>query len=804
MVLTNGKVFILNTKDLSYVFHVDETGLLLHDYFGQHIEIENYDIKAISQKNTILKGTATIYKEEVNPNLSMDFALTEFSFPHKGDYKSTPILLKNKENGYVFDFNYEGYEMNAEFKNESELPTPRDPDEELVIHLREKHSNVRVDIRFLVFTESNVIARNMTIVNEGEADLEVLKALSLQLDMFNNHYEVTHFTGGWASEMHEDTLPIQPGRIVHESRTGFSSQKDNPLFVIRNSNSSLDYGEVMIFNLMYSGNHINEIELNTYGILRVMSGISPFCFNYQLKKGESFETPYAVFTYSNKGVNGARHNMHNFVNNHVVNPEFKEVVRPVVINNWEATNFKFNESRAVKIAKSAHKYGAELFVLDDGWFSTRNSDTEGLGDYDVNKKKLPHGLSGLAKKINKLGMKFGLWFEPEAVNPKSKLYKAHPEWAIKNVSSEPSLGRHELLLDLSKREVQDYIIENVSNILSNANIEYVKWDMNRHMSDIPSNEYVGEFFHRYILGLYRVMDILMKKFPKVLFEGCGSGGNRFDLGILYYFPQIWASDDTDAFERLRMQYNYSYGYPLSTISNHVSSTPNQQSLREIPINTRFNVAMFGVFGYELVFKELNKTEKLRAKQLIEVYKSHREMFQFGEFTALESNDNSFRWQVVSKDKKHAVLGIYYILQEINPKDTFITVKGLKEGKYSISGLGLEHDIREFGSSVNMITPFYVNPKGAIVALASHFIKMPADKDDYLVHSSELESNGIKLNPQWSASGINENVRVMRDFSSRLYLIDYIEENKPSLEEKVDPEPEQPEEIKTDLEPEIEQ
>jgi len=775
MVLTNGKVFIINTKDNSYVFHVDETGLLLHDYFGQHIEIDNYDIKAISQKNTILKGTTTIYKEDVNPNLSMDVTLLEFSFPHKGDYRSTPILLKNNANGYVFDFNYEGYEVNSEVKIESELPTPRDPDEELIIHLREKHSNVRVDIRFLVFFDSNVIARNITIVNEGSEELEVLKALSLQLDMFNNNYTVTHFTGGWASEMHENTTSIKPGRIVHESRTGFSSHKDNPLFVIRSGTSSLDNGEVMIFNLMYSGNHINEIELNTYGLLRVMSGISPFCFDYKLDKGQSLETPYAVFTYSNRGVNAARNNMHNFVNNHVVNPEFKEVVRPVVINNWEATNFKFNESRVMKIAKHAKPFGAELFVLDDGWFSTRNSDTEGLGDYDVNKKKLPHGLSGLAKKINKLGMKFGLWFEPEAVNPKSKLYKAHPEWAIKNSSVEPSLGRHELLLDLSKKEVQDYIIENVSSILSGANIEYVKWDVNRHISDIPNNEYVGEFFHKYILGLYRVMNILVKKFPKILFEGCASGGNRFDLGILYYFPQIWASDDTDAFERMRIQYNYSYGYPLSCISNHISSTPNQQTLREISINTRFNVAMFGVMGYELVFDELNKNEKLRTKQLIEVYKSHREMFQYGEFTALESNDHSIRWQITSKDKKHAVVGVYYILQEINPQETFLSVKGLKEGKYTISGLGLEHDIREFGSSINMITPFYVSPKGKLVAIASHFIKMPADKDEYKVHSSELSSNGIKLNPQWSASGINENVRVMGDMSSRLYLIDIIEE-----------------------------
>ena len=775
MVITNNNVFILNTKDLFYVFHVDETGLLLHDYFGRRIEIDNFDISAIKQKITCPKGTTVIYKEKVNPNLSMDMTLLEFSFPHKGDYRATPILLKNDENGYVFDFEYEGYDIKEKHQLDSELPTPYDFDDELIVHLVEKHSNVRVDIRFLVFEESNTFARNMVITNKGDTPIEVLKALSLQLDMLNNNYYAAHFTGGWASEMHEDHAELKPGKLSHESLTGFSSHKTNPLFLIRERNSSLDNGEVFIFNLMYSGNHINEIELNTYGLLRVTSGISPFCFNYKLNKDESFETPYAVFTYSNRGVNGARHNMHDFVNNHVANPAFKEVVRPVVINNWEGTTFRFNESKLLDLAKNAKKHGAELFVLDDGWFSNRNDDFHGLGDYDINKKKLPHGLDGLAKRINKLGLKFGLWFEPESVNQESKLYAEHPEWAIINKGSEPALGRHQLLLDLTKREVQDYIIKNASNILENANIEYVKWDMNRHMSDIPSTEYNGEFYHRYILGLYRIMRELIEKFPHVLFEGCASGGNRFDLGILRYFPQIWASDNTDAIDRLRMQYSYSYGYPLSTLSNHISSVPNQQSLRETAINTRFNVAMFGVLGYELVFKELNKFDKEVTDQMIDAYKKYRDVFQFGEFTALESNDHTNRWQVISKDRTKAVVAIFCLLQEINPKDTFITVKGLEEGKYQVTGLGLEHDIREFGNLINMITPFYVNPKGKLVSFLANFKRMPADIDKFEVDSSLLDSNGIKLNPQWSASGINENVRAMRDFSSRLYLIEKVKD-----------------------------
>ena len=675
----------------------------------------------------------------------------------------------------MFDFEYSGYDLKENHKLESELPTPYDFNDELIIHFVEKSSKVRVDVRFLVFENSNVFARNMVIVNEGEAPIEVLKALSLQLDMLNNNYYSTHFTGGWASEMHEDMVDIKPGKIAHESLTGFSSHKTNPLFLIRERGSSLDSGEVFIFNLMYSGNHINEVELNTYGLLRVTNGISPFCFDYKLNSGDSFETPYAVFTYSKKGVNPARHNMHDFVNNHVANPAFKEAVRPVVINNWEGTTFKFNERKVLNIAKAAKKHGAELFVLDDGWFSTRNDDFHGLGDYDINKKKLPHGLDGLAKKVNKLGMKFGLWFEPESINEQSKLYETHPEWAIKNDSTEPSLGRHQLLLDLSKKEVQDYIIENMSHIFDTANIEYVKWDMNRHMSDIPSTPYNGEFYHRYILGLYRVMRELTDKYPKVLFEGCASGGNRFDLGILRYFPQIWASDNTDAIDRLRMQYSYLYGYPLSTLSNHISSVPNQQTLRETSMASRFNVAMFGVLGYELVFAEQNKFDKQIADLFIDNYKNKRDIFQFGEFTALTSNDHTNRWQVVSKDRKHAVVSIFCLLQEINPKETFISVKGLEEGKYRVVGIGLDHDIREFGNLINMITPFYVNPKGKLVSFLANFIKLDKEIDEYEVHSSELDSNGIKLNPQWSASGINNKVRVLRDFSSRLYLIDKIED-----------------------------
>ena len=772
MTISNGEVFILNTQDLSYVFHVDKTGLILHDYFGQRIEIKDFDISAIKQKTSIMKGTSTIYKEEINDQLSMDNTLLEFSFPHKGDYRSTPILLKSDKSGYTFDFSYKKYEIKNSPLNNEELPAPHDHDEELVIYLEDSVNEIEIELHYVTFFDSNVIARNMVIINKGKTPVHVLKALSMQLDLINREFELKNFVGGWSNEMNEANQMLVPGRIVHESRTGFSSHKVNPLFLIKNKDASVDNGDVYIFNLIYSGNHISEVELSPYGLVRIQSGINPFCFDFELKENESFKSPYAVFTFSNKGINGARSNMHKFVNEHVIASRWKEALRPVVINNWEATYFKFNESKVINIAKKAKEYGAELFVLDDGWFSTRNDDSHGLGDYSINKKKLPSGLKGLAKKVNKLGMKFGLWFEPEAVNPQSDLYSVHPEWAIKSTKLNPSLSRHELLLNLSKVEVQDYIIENISKILDEAHIEYVKWDMNRHMSDLPDEENVGEFYHRYILGLYRVIRTLTEKYPHVLFEGCASGGNRFDLGILSYMPQIWSSDDTDAHERLSIQRGYLYGYPLSTISNHVSCSHNHQTLREISIDTRYSVASFGVLGYELNFSELNKFEKQRCKALIEVYKKYRDIFQYGEFYELHSSNGHIMWQVSNKEKTKCVVGEFASLQSMLPKESVLATHELDQNKfYTVNNVEVPHNIKEFGGLVNMILPIHVNPNGKIVDIASKFVTMPSEKDHYEVSGSALNGSGVILTPEWSATGINESVRILRDFGSRLYLIE---------------------------------
>ena len=773
MIKNNDNTFILETDELSYVFHVNNLGLLEHDYFGNKIALKDFDVSPIKIKQSTPRGTSTQYKVEEDENFSMDHALLEFSFPNKGDYRITPVLLKNKENGYVFDFSFDRYEIKKEITKLKGMPTPHDADDELVIYLVDKVAKVEIELHYLVFEKTNVIARNIVIKNNNNVELEILKALSYQLDLIQKNYQLVTYAGTWANEMQSQVNNLAVGTYVNESRTGNSSNRHNPLMVLREIYSSYEFGEVYGFNLVYSGNHLGEVELSPHGKVRVQAGINSFCFNVTLKENESFETPFAILSYSNKGLNGLMHNMHDFVNNNIINSNWNMVARPVVINNWEATYFKFNELKLLSIARNAKKYGAELFVLDDGWFSNRNDDKHGLGDYDVNKKKLPHGLNGLAKRINRMGLKFGLWFEPESVNEESKLYKAHPDWAIKNNNRVPSKGRNQLLLDLSKKEVQDYIIENVSKILSSANIEYVKWDMNRNMSDICFNKPEDNmFYHAYILGLYRVMEELTTRFPKVLFEGCASGGNRFDLGILSYFPQIWASDDTDAIERIYIQSGYYIGYPLSTISCHVSGTRSHQLLRKTPIDTRFNVAMFGVLGYELEFSELSKVDLDRAKILINFYKENRMTFQFGRFDVTSyPRDQILKWQVYNKEKDELILATFIKSITSNPREDVIKTKHLDNNSlYHIECLRPKHNIKRFGGLINYVLPVHVNPEGRFVDIVSNIIKMDGEVDNYVAYGSVFNNEGLIFVPRWSATGFNDDVRVLVDYDSRIYKI----------------------------------
>ena len=778
MIRVEEKYFFVETKSLSYVFHVNEEGILLHDHFGKQLEVGE-DKKFLGLKEAYPKGTSVILDNEKDPNFSLDNQLLEYSFANKGDFKEPALLMKNSR-GYTFDFRYDSYEIRKgeDIKFDESLPAPHHLDEELIVTLKEVSLDIKVELHYYVNNSYNVVVRNTVLINNTEENLVIEKIASMQFDVINKQFYLTSLNGSWIGEAHAKRQKIYPGIYIIDSKTGNSSAKHNPFFMIGVKEMTEDYGEGYSFNLMYSGNHQELLELNVHDHLHIQNGINPFMFEWTLKPGEKFITPYALLAYSDKGTNLLAHRMHNFINNCVVNENFTHRLRPILINNWEGTYFKFKESVLIKLAKKAAKVGIELFVLDDGWFGERNDELHGLGDYDVNKKKLPGGLTRLAKKINKLGMDFGLWFEPEGVNKFSKCYEQHPDWIIQTKGIKPSESRNQYLLDLSKKEVQDYIIENVTKTLKSANIKYVKWDMNRNMSDIGSDRYSpGEVFHRYILGLYRCMRELTTAFPDILFEGCASGGNRFDLGILRYFPQIWGSDNTDPYTRVDIQSGYYLGYPPSTVTGHVSHKTNHQMLRNTPYSSKFAVAAFTDLGYELKLDELSALELDGIKKQIEFYKAHRELLQFGNFYKVRDKyypGDDASWLVLSHDKKEAIISYFKGVTSIHTKETFLKGFELTEGKkYEVTVFGVEHDIKMFGSLINMVLPIHVNPEGHLVALISKHKGMGGEIEKYVVDGSIL-NDGLLLKSEWAGTGFNENVRVMGDFGARLYYVHQID------------------------------
>ena len=510
-------------------------------------------------------------------------------------------------------------------------------------------------------------------------------------------------------------------------------------------------------NLVYSGNHYASAQLSHQGLTRVMQGINPANLCVRLAPGEKFETPEAVLTCSDEGFGGLSERMHKFVLEHIVPEYWKDKERPVLYNSWEGCMFDFDQKRLLGLAKQAKGLGCELFVLDDGWFGARNNDKVGLGDYNVNTKKLPQGLAGLSAKVQKLGLQFGLWFEPESVNEDSDLYRAHPDWAL--TDGFPTItGRHQLLLDLTKQEVRDYIVENVTRILDTCGISYVKWDMNRH------SVAVGAKAHAYILGLYEVLRRIFEPRPYILLESCSSGGNRFDLGMLCYGPQVWASDNTDPISRLEIQGSLSYLYPQSTIGAHVSAAPHAQTLRSTPLTTRGNVAFFGCLGYELDLKHLAPIEVQEIKAQIELYKQHRRLFQFGIFRRLKNG-----WQV-SLDGVTAA-GVFHGQMQPAPGYEQLRLRGMEPGKrYHLRTRAQKIRIGQFAHLLKHVAPVDVNPEGGVIAAADKRIGLEDGVEGYHVTGAALNS-GIMLLPLFRGTGYDKNQRTQGDYGSNLYIIE---------------------------------
>jgi alpha-galactosidase len=560
--------------------------------------------------------------------------------------------------------------------------------------------------------------------------------------------------------------------MINDSKSGVSSADHNPCIFLTKEN-----GETIGMNLIYSSNHRELVETSPYGKVRVLTGINPATFSWVLAPQDRFQTPEAILTYSPDALNGASQNFHHFINNHIIRGPWKFRERPVLINNWEATYFKFTEDKLINLAKESANLGIELFVLDDGWFGLRNDDTTSLGDWTVNPKKLPSGLENLSLEVHRLGMMFGLWVEPEMVSIESQLYKKHPDWMIAIPGRRPSVGRNQYILDLTRPDVRDYLFKQLSDVWHFANVNYIKWDMNRVFSDMYSTNREmkdhGEFFHRYILGLYELLEKLTAAFPNVLFESCASGGNRFDLGMLCYMPQTWTSDNTDALSRLYIQEGTSCGYPLSTMGSHVSDSPNHQTLRRTDLESRFNIAAFGVLGYELDVTKLKGQQKDAIKAQIAFYKAHRALLQYGTFTRVKlanSTSNQVVWAVASQDKSELLVLFAQKLNPSNPGSDKLRIEAVDlNAVYEVFPRQQRIDIKMFGNLLNQVSPLPITEGGIAQDTISKAVTLDSEVEHYRVTGEQVAWAGIKLNQQFGGTGYDAMTRVLGDFGSRIYI-----------------------------------
>lgn len=778
MIVVQNHIFTLETDRTGYLFRVTPFGHLEHIHYGARVP--QNEIETLLTKRNIMHGSSVLYSPQ-DDAYCLDNLPLEWSGVGCGDYRQTPLEVKLADGTFRTDFVFESYEIATGCVPMETLPAAYDETgtaETLIVTLRDQAGGCRLLLYYTVFPAVDVISRRAVLINTGEGDVSIRRIMSMQLDLENEGFSLVTFDGAWAKETHRHDRMLQYGQYVNSSVTGASSNRHNPGFLLYADGATQSHGHVYGFNLVYSGNHIGLAERTPFDLVRVQLGIHPSCFEWTLSPGARFETPEAVMTFSPDGFNGMSARFHDFVNAHIVRGEWKGKERPVLINNWEACFFRFTRRKLLRLARQARRLGVELFVLDDGWFGKRNDDHAGLGDYDVNKKKLPGGIKSFAEEIRALGMQFGLWFEPEMVNPDSDLYRAHPEYAVATPGRTPLLGRNQLVLDLCNPDVRDYIVENVSRVLDDAKIDYVKWDMNRHISDAysPVLANQGEFYHRYIMGFYEVLTRIFRPRPQILLESCSSGGNRFDLGMLCFSPQIWSSDDTDAMERLKIQEGLSYLYPLSAMGAHVSASPNQQTLRQTSVSTRFNVASFGCLGYELDLKHLTMLEQKEVREQIAYYLAHRKTLQYGRFFRHDTpKKNKVYWQTVSGDQMQSVVGSFQTLAQAAEGNDILPLDGLAESRrYRMQTKKQSVFIRRFGGLVNHLLPIVINPNGALFRWADRLYAMRDCVETYTASGKTLHQ-GVHLNQQFVATGYREDIRMLGDFGSNLYAIDALEE-----------------------------
>ncbi len=733
MITVKNNVFYLSTLTTSYIFEVNKANILEHLYYGK--KIKEGDVDFLRQKREFEPGS-TVLLERETPGFSLEDALLETSSTGKGDIREPMIEISHSDGSLTSDFRFFDYIVDDNKEELKTLPSSYGKCNHLLVKLIDKSYDITLELHYYVFEKEDVITKTVRIINTSNKRIFINRCLSNQLDLFGKGYKITNFTGAWIREMERNDIVLNAGKFVNACAVGISSSRCNPFTMLSKVNTDEDNGECYGFNLIYSGEHYTAFEVNSFDKTRVVSGINPHSFSYILEPNEDFEAPEAIMSYASHGYNELSKHLHEFIREHILRGEWKDKQRPILLNSWEACYFDINEEKILNLAKKAKQVGIELIVMDDGWFGKRNNDQSSLGDWYVNKEKLPNGLKGLTDKLDEIGIDFGIWVEPEMVSKDSDLYRAHPEWTLEIPNKPHSEGRNQRILDLGRIEVQDYILESLSRIFDSANIKYCKWDMNRIFSDRYSQnlgaEYQKETIHRYQIGLYRVMKQITKKYPHILFEGCAAGGSRFDLGILSYFPQIWASDDTDAYMRSKIQNNISYGYPQITYSSHVSDVPNHQTKRIIDIDSRYNVACFGNLGYEFDLCKLSDEELNIISEQVVQYKLNRKLLQYGQIYRTKDDDRVTECIVVSKDKKEAIGLMFQKLNRPNCLTEKYIARGLDE---------------------NTLYHFYDNKL-----------------EDYDIYGDGLMNSGVLLSQGFGGTGLNNKMRSTNDFTSHLYFI----------------------------------
>lgn len=702
--------FHLYNKEVSYIMKIMENGQIENLYYGKRIK-DREDFSYLHEEISRPLTSVNVPEPGV---LSMEYTKQEYPSYGTGDYRSPAFTVLQEDGSRISAFAYVGHNIFNGKKELKPLPaTYTESDEEaqtLEIILYDDLIDTELVLSYTIYEAYPVITRNARFTQKGTEKIVLERALSMSVEFGDMDFEMVHLAGAWARERYVKTRKLEMGiqSIQNLHGTG-SSAEHNPFLALKRPHTTESQGEVYGFSLVYSGNFLAQTEVTTFDLTRVTMGIHPEGFSWELNQGETFQTPEVVMVYSDQGLNKMSQVYHRLYRTRLMRGYWRDKARPILLNNWEATYFDFNEEKILNIAKKAKEVGVELFVLDDGWFGARNDDYRGLGDWYVNLEKLPDGISGLSRKIEALGLKFGLWVELEMVNKDSDLYRAHPDWIIGAPGRFESHGRHQHVLDFSRKEVVDYIYEMISKVLRESSISYIKWDMNRYMSEPYSRgasaAHQGMVMHKYILGVYDLYTRLTTEFPEILFESCASGGARFDPAMLYFAPQTWTSDDTDASERVKIQYGTSMVYPVVSMGSHVSAVPNHQLLRTTPLETRGNVAYFGTFGYELDLNLLSDEEIEMVKKQITFMKQYRDLIQVeGDFYRLLSPfaGNDAAWMVVSRDQTEAIAGFYQRLNKINASWLRLRLQGLSEDSlYEVSRnvLGETKSYQAYGSEL---------------------------------------------------------------------------------------------------------